>query len=77
MACTMRTLSDVFPFCSIPKENTYMRRLILLSAAVLCAGPATTLAEELKSGLEVGKSATPFNVRDITGPNAGKTLCYR
>jgi len=54
-----------------------MRRLILLSAAVLCAGPAATLAEELKSGLEVGKSATPFNVRDITGPNAGKTLCYR
>ena len=54
-----------------------MRRLILLSAAMLCAGPATTLAEELKSGLEVGKSATPFNVRDITGPNAGKTLCYR
>jgi hypothetical protein len=66
-----------FSVLFLPKENIYMRRLILLSAAMLCAGPATTLAEELKSGLEVGKSATPFNVRDITGPNAGKTLCYR
>jgi hypothetical protein len=54
-----------------------MRRLILLSAVMVCAGPGATMAEELKSGLDVGKAATPFNVRDITGPNAGKTLCYR
>jgi hypothetical protein len=29
------------------------------------------------SGLQVGDSATPFDVQDITGPNKGKTLCYR
>jgi len=54
-----------------------MRRLLLLSAAMVCAGNGVAMAEELKSGLEVGAAATPFNVRDITGPNAGKTLCYR
>lgn len=32
---------------------------------------------DLKSGLQVGDAAGPFEVRDITGPNKGKTLCYR
>ena len=30
-----------------------------------------------KSGLQVGEFATPFDVQDITGPNKGRTLCYR
>ena len=34
-------------------------------------------AGELKSGLQVGDSATPFQVKDCTGPNKGKSLCYR
>lgn len=59
------------------KENSSMRRLMLPSAVILCAAFGVAIAEEIKSGLEVGKPATPFNVRDITGPNAGKTLCYR
>ncbi len=55
-----------------------MRRLLLPSAALVCAVAGAALAAEaIKSGLEVGEPATPFNVRDITGPNAGKTLCYR
>ena len=55
-----------------------MRRLMLPSAAIVCAVVGVALAAEaIKSGLEVGQPATPFNVRDITGPNAGKTLCYR
>ena len=55
-----------------------MRRLMLPSAVLVCAVVGVTFAEEaVKSGLEAGKPATPFNVRDITGPNAGKTLCYR
>lgn len=32
---------------------------------------------DLKSGLQVGDAASPFEVRDITGPNKGKSLCYR
>ena len=52
-----------------------MKKLIgTLAVCLLMAGVAFA---ELKSGLPVGDSVPPFNVRDITGPNAGKTLCYR
>ena len=33
--------------------------------------------EAVQSGLQVGAFASPFDVEDITGPNKGKTLCYR
>jgi hypothetical protein len=33
--------------------------------------------EPVKSGQAVGDSVSPFDVEDITGPNKGKTLCYR
>jgi hypothetical protein len=33
--------------------------------------------DAVKSGLEPGSSVNPFDVEDITGPNKGKTLCYR
>lgn len=33
--------------------------------------------ERVKSGLEPGGFVSPFDVEDITGPNQGKTLCYR
>jgi len=54
-----------------------MKSLLVPSAALLIAAGAVVAAEELKSGLQVGDRTSPFNVRDITGPNAGKTLCYR
>jgi hypothetical protein len=51
---------------------------MLPSAVIACAVAGVAVAADaIKSGLEVGQAATPFNVRDITGPNAGKTLCYR
>ncbi|MBD3674615.1 MAG: hypothetical protein HUJ26_13920 [Planctomycetaceae bacterium] len=34
-------------------------------------------AAEVQSGLQPGDAPPAFNVRDITGPKAGKTLCYR
>jgi hypothetical protein len=34
-------------------------------------------AEPVKSGLQPGDRTTPFDVQDITGPNKGKSLCYR
>jgi hypothetical protein len=43
--------------------------------AAFCVAPAD--AAELKSGLQVGASAGAFNVKDITGPNKDKSLCYR
>lgn len=37
----------------------------------------TGLAVAADKGLSIGDSVPAFNVRDITGPNKGKTLCYR
>lgn len=34
-------------------------------------------ADAVKSGLKSGEFVAPFDVEDITGPNKGKTLCYR
>jgi hypothetical protein len=51
------------------------------SAVVVSAlGVGITTAGDapgLKSGLQVGEYAGAFNVQDITGPNKGKSLCYR
>jgi hypothetical protein len=33
--------------------------------------------DAIESGLKVGEACNPFDVDDITGPNKGKTLCYR
>lgn len=55
-----------------------MKKVWLTSSAVLYATMGVALAAgELTSGLQVGDSSKPYNVRDITGPNKGKTLCYR
>ena len=58
------------------KESAEMKR-ICAPALVLLIATASLMAAELKSGLQVGDAAGVFNVRDITGPNKDKTLCYR
>ena len=42
---------------------------------VLVAGVA--LAADTKSGLQIGEAPGFFQVKDISGPNTGDTLCYR
>ncbi len=55
-----------------------MRSLVATSVALLVASFATaTLAGEMESGLKAGDKVGAFNVKDCTGPNAGKSLCYR
>jgi hypothetical protein len=55
-----------------------MRKALVPTAALLAtfcvAAPA---ADKLESGLQVGDKAGAFNVKDCTGPNKGKSLCYR
>jgi len=52
-------------------------RTWLALPAVMLLGLALDAAEKaLKSGLQPGDKTTPFNIRDITGPNKGKSLCY-
>ena len=43
----------------------------IVSVGTILAGDA------VESGLKIGESVSPFDVNDITGPNKGKTLCYR
>jgi hypothetical protein len=38
---------------------------------------AVKAGDPVKSGLKLGEFVRPFDVEDITGPNKGKTLCYR
>lgn len=53
-----------------------MKKLIAFACVLAVSGVA--LAAELTSGLPVGEGPVPaFNVRDITGPDKGKTLCLR
>ena len=53
-----------------------MKRFIVpLFAALATAGLA--IAGEVKSGLAIGEATTAFNVKDVTGPSKGKSLCYR
>lgn len=54
-----------------------MYRIIVPSIAIAFAVAGVVLAGELKSGLQVGEAAGAFNVKDITGPAKGTSLCYR
>ena len=64
-----------------------MLRSLALGSSLLATAVVIGVAygEEFKSGLQVGDSAGPFNVRNITGQgcevdyakDARGTLCYR
>ncbi|MEE2686045.1 MAG: hypothetical protein VYB09_07020 [Planctomycetota bacterium] len=55
-----------------------MRTATLFSAALLVGLVVNAPVDaDVKSGLQEGASATPFNVKDCTGPAKGAKLCYR
>ena len=55
-----------------------MRQILGSSLALVVACAATIVnAGDLTSGLQVGDSAGAFNVKDVTGPRKGTSLCYR
>ncbi len=53
-----------------------MNRFIAPAFALL-ATAGLVIAGEVKSGLEEGEAPPAFNVKDVTGPSKGKSLCYR
>ena len=53
-----------------------MKRFIAPAVALL-ALVGFAIASDVKSGLTLGESTTPFQVKDITGPSKGTSLCYR
>jgi len=67
-----------------PKWHGRSRRISgfsLISAVLTCILPATALfsnepAAKLESGPEVGAAVASFYVRAVTGPFAGKSVCY-
>ena len=50
-----------------------------ISAVVvsIVAVGASFAGDAVESGLKPGEFVSPFDVDDVTGPNQGKTLCYR
>jgi len=54
-----------------------MSRLLVSSAALLIVAAGVAEAADVKSGLKNGQGVAAFNVEDVTGPFAGKKLCYR
>ncbi len=47
--------------------------LLFAGAIVYAASPRSSV----KSGLPIGSSVPAYHVNDVTGPNAGVSLCYR
>ncbi|WP_291171076.1 hypothetical protein [Gimesia sp.] len=55
-----------------------MKRLLTLSVALMfVAASSFSSAAEVESGIKVGGKPGAYTVNDCTGPNAGKSLCYR
>ncbi|MFO0912379.1 MAG: hypothetical protein U0795_05455 [Pirellulales bacterium] len=55
-----------------------MKKMWTLASVVLLFSFAfAAVAAELQSGLKVGDEVGAFEVTDVTGPNKGKSLCYR
>ncbi|MCI0358880.1 MAG: hypothetical protein L0211_10410 [Planctomycetaceae bacterium] len=54
-----------------------MHRVWMPSIALAVAVAGVVVAADLQSGLQVGEHAGAFNVKDITGPQKPKSLCYR
>jgi hypothetical protein len=54
-----------------------MRTIALGSALCALLFVGSVSAGDVESGLKVGDTPGAFNVKDITGPNKGKSLCYR
>jgi hypothetical protein len=50
--------------------------LFALVVSIVMVGTSFA-GDPVKSGQAVGEPVSPFDVEDITGPNKGKTLCYR
>lgn len=53
-----------------------MRKWVVTSAA-LFAVVGAAYAADVKSGLQTDDPVAAFTVNDVTGPNKGKSLCYR
>src|SRR5690349_23635801 len=54
-----------------------MKKVSLLGVALAAIVCLVVRAADSDAGLKKGDSVAAFNVKDCTGPSAGKSLCYR
>ena len=54
-----------------------MRRILSVAFVASAMFAGALIAAELKSGLQPGDAPPAYNVKDVTGPSEGKSLCYR
>jgi hypothetical protein len=54
-----------------------MHRVWTASVVLAVAAGGIAIAADLQSGLQVGEHAGAYNVKDITGPDKGRSLCLR
>ena len=77
-----RILKERIPSRSMVRERRHeiMRWpaviAVLLLAIPLGAGDKAEKKDQQKSGFEKGAGVPPFQVLDVTGPNASTKLCY-
>jgi hypothetical protein len=57
-------------------RSSFARGIPVVVVTLVTVGTCLA-ADAVQSGLQVGDFVGPFDVEDITGPNQGKTLCYR
>jgi hypothetical protein len=78
LPCTARrdaSSSSRVGACAAAKEMGMGR--FILPSVVLAVLTGIAIAGDVKSGLDPGKTVAAFTVSDVTGPNKGKSLCYR
>src|SRR5262245_8054693 len=64
------------PFEAGSMRIPFAKGLAVGVVSIVAVG-ACLAGEAVKSGLKPGEFVSPFDVDDVTGPNKGKTLCYR
>jgi len=57
-------------------RSNFARGISAVVASIVMVG-ASHAGDAVQSGPKVGEFVSPFDVDDVTGPNKGKTLCYR
>jgi len=65
------------PWFFVPGDGCMKKLLAGFSAVLIASAALVVIAADVESGLPVGEKVGAYNVKDITGPNAGTSLCYR
>lgn len=53
-----------------------LKKLTVVASLLLVSAPLVEAGDKLESGWKQGEGVPAFQVRDVTGPNKGKSLCY-